>query len=150
MSKANSEFSSTRKFVFENNAELDSLDGIVCSDLPLLSGVDGVTITELVWSNLHLKENMLAFVRKQKFYHGILKWQIFVTITQSQIPDPLKECSETGKKLTYGEVFRQSRSFAAALMQRGLGRGQVVTVVLPNVVEFPVILFGILDAGQHL
>ena len=38
-------------------------DYIVVSDLPPLSGVDAVTIPELVWSNLHLKENKVAFVR---------------------------------------------------------------------------------------
>jgi len=62
----------------------------------------------------------------------------------------LQECSNTGEKLTYGEIYRQSRGFAAALIQAGLKRGQVVSVVLPNVFEFPAILFGVLDAGGIL
>jgi 4-coumarate--CoA ligase len=41
-----------------------------------------------------------------------------------------------------------SRSVAAGLRSRfGIGRGDVVCVVLPNMPEYPIIVFGILAAG---
>jgi long-chain acyl-CoA synthetase len=53
-----------------------------------------------------------------------------------------------GATLTYGEVERLSRAFAAFLAQElGLSRGDRVAIMLPNLLQYPVVLFGALRAG---
>ena len=53
-----------------------------------------------------------------------------------------------GVSLTYGEVDRLSRDFAAFLQSGcGLARGERVAVMMPNILQYPVALFGILRAG---
>ena len=53
-----------------------------------------------------------------------------------------------GKTLTYGELERQSRAFASYL-QSGLKlqKGDRVAVMMPNILQYPVAIFGILHAG---
>ena len=52
-----------------------------------------------------------------------------------------------GATLTYSDLERLSRHFAACLQQDGIGRGDRVAVMLPNVLQYPVVLFGALRAG---
>ncbi|MDD5297905.1 MAG: long-chain-fatty-acid--CoA ligase [Rhodocyclaceae bacterium] len=52
-----------------------------------------------------------------------------------------------GTGLTYGEVDRLSRHFAAWLQGRGLAKGARVALMMPNVLQYPVCLFGALRAG---
>lgn len=52
-----------------------------------------------------------------------------------------------GKELTYAELDRQSRAFAGWLQSQGLGRGDAVALMMPNLLQYPVCLFGILRAG---
>lgn len=53
-----------------------------------------------------------------------------------------------GVGLTYGEVDRLTRDFAAFLQSDlGLQRGDRVAVMMPNLLQYPVALFGILRAG---
>lgn len=53
-----------------------------------------------------------------------------------------------GKRLTYGEVDRLSRDFAAYL-QQGLGmkQGERIAIQMPNLLQFPIAFFGALRAG---
>ncbi len=52
------------------------------------------------------------------------------------------------QKLTYGEVDTLSRRFAAAVQTRmGTKKGDRVAVMLPNMMEFPVVTFANLRAG---
>jgi long-chain acyl-CoA synthetase len=51
------------------------------------------------------------------------------------------------KTLTYGQLDRLSAAFAAWLQSRGLARGDRVAVMMPNVLQYPVAVFGILRAG---
>ena len=53
-----------------------------------------------------------------------------------------------GVTLSYADTLRLSRDFAAYL-QNGLGlnKGERVAVMLPNLLQYPVVLFGILRAG---
>jgi long-chain acyl-CoA synthetase len=54
-----------------------------------------------------------------------------------------------GTTLTFGEVERLSRAFAAYLQALpGLKRGDRVAIMLPNTLQSPVVLFGILRAGM--
>ena len=51
------------------------------------------------------------------------------------------------KTLTYGQLDELSTAFAAWLQGRGLARGDRVAVMMPNVLQYPVAVFGILRAG---
>jgi len=52
-----------------------------------------------------------------------------------------------GKTLTFGDIDRLSTRFAAWLQSRGLAKGARVAVMMPNVLQYPVAVFGILRAG---
>jgi long-chain acyl-CoA synthetase len=51
------------------------------------------------------------------------------------------------KTLTYGQLDEMSAAFAAWLQGRGLARGDRVAIMMPNVLQYPVAVFGILRAG---
>ncbi|MHB0916170.1 MAG: AMP-binding protein [Thiobacillus sp.] len=52
-----------------------------------------------------------------------------------------------GATLTYAETDRLSRDFAAYLQGLGLKPGERVAIMLPNLLQYPVALFGALRAG---
>ena len=53
-----------------------------------------------------------------------------------------------GKVLTYADVDRLSRQFAAYLLNDlKLKRGDRVAIMLPNVLQYPIAIFGVLRAG---
>ena len=49
--------------------------------------------------------------------------------------------------LSYGEVNAQANRIANALLERGVAKGESVSVMLPNCAEFLPIWYGILKAG---
>ncbi len=53
-----------------------------------------------------------------------------------------------GKALTYGEVDEQSRTLAAWLQSKGLQRGARVAIMLPNILQNPIIMIAALRAGM--
>ncbi len=56
--------------------------------------------------------------------------------------------SNMGVTLRYRDIDRLSRAFGAYLQQTlGLGQGERVALMMPNVLQYPVALFGILRAG---
>ena len=53
-----------------------------------------------------------------------------------------------GQTVTYADVDRLSRDFAAYLQNRlGVGKGDRIAVMLPNIPAFPIAMLGILRAG---
>ncbi len=52
-----------------------------------------------------------------------------------------------GKKLTYKEVDQLSDRFGAYLQSRGLKPGDRIAVMMPNLLQFPIAVFGALKAG---
>ncbi|MEN4920814.1 long-chain-fatty-acid--CoA ligase [Achromobacter spanius] len=52
-----------------------------------------------------------------------------------------------GKAITYAELDALTRSFAAWLHANGLGRGDRVALMMPNLLQYPICLFGALRAG---
>jgi long-chain acyl-CoA synthetase len=48
---------------------------------------------------------------------------------------------------TYADVDRYSAAFGAWLQTQGLGRGARVAIMMPNVVQYPIALAGVLRAG---
>ena len=56
--------------------------------------------------------------------------------------------SNMGTAMTYAELDRRSRHFAAYLQKRqGMQPGERLAIMLPNVLQYPVVLFGALRAG---
>jgi long-chain acyl-CoA synthetase len=52
-----------------------------------------------------------------------------------------------GKGLTYAELDGHARSFAAWLQARGFAPGSRVAIMMPNLLQYPIALLGILRAG---
>ncbi|MFV5213007.1 long-chain-fatty-acid--CoA ligase [Azonexus caeni] len=52
-----------------------------------------------------------------------------------------------GKEMTYGELEAATRDFAGWLQSLGLKKGERVALMMPNLLQYPVALFGTLRAG---
>ena len=58
-------------------------------------------------------------------------------------------CHNLGRTISYAELERLSRDFAACLQGLpGMSRGDRVAIMAPNLLQYPVALFGILRAGM--
>ncbi|GAA4358586.1 long-chain fatty acid--CoA ligase [Variovorax defluvii] len=55
-----------------------------------------------------------------------------------------------GKDLSYADVDKASRAFAGYLQGLGLGKGERVAVMMPNCLQYPIAVCGILRAGLIL
>jgi long-chain acyl-CoA synthetase len=53
-----------------------------------------------------------------------------------------------GKKLTYGQLDEMSAALGAWLQGRGLVRGDRVAIMMPNLLQYPIAVAGILRAGM--
>lgn len=86
-----------------------------------------------------------------------------VNIDPNQYPrllDMLEECFQKyrdlpafvfmGKTLTFGQVDELSKTFAAYLHSRGLEPGDRIALMMPNMLQYPIALFGALRAGLVL
>ena len=54
-----------------------------------------------------------------------------------------------GKSISFADLDRLTQNFGAWLQAKGLGRGARVAIMMPNVLQYPVALFGALRAGLH-
>ncbi|MBA2711819.1 MAG: AMP-binding protein [Tatlockia sp.] len=52
-----------------------------------------------------------------------------------------------GTELSYAELEKNTREFAIYLQQLGLPKGARIALMMPNILQYPVALFGILRAG---
>jgi long-chain acyl-CoA synthetase len=52
-----------------------------------------------------------------------------------------------GSEITFAELDQLSRGFAALLQSRGLKQGDRVALMMPNILQYPIALFGVLRAG---
>ncbi len=52
-----------------------------------------------------------------------------------------------GKELSYGQIDQYSRQFGAYLHSRGLQPGDKIALMMPNLLQYPIALFGALRAG---
>ena len=55
-----------------------------------------------------------------------------------------------GKILTYDELDKKSRAFAAYLQSRGLEAGDRIALMMPNMLQYPIAMYGALRAGLVL
>lgn len=51
------------------------------------------------------------------------------------------------KELTYNELDRLTRDFAAWLQSKGLKKGDRIALMMPNILQYPVAIFGAMKAG---
>ncbi len=54
---------------------------------------------------------------------------------------------QMGRRMSYAELDTHSRAFGAWLQAAGLMRGDRVAIMMPNVLQYPIALFGALRAG---
>jgi long-chain acyl-CoA synthetase len=52
-----------------------------------------------------------------------------------------------GKTLSFAEVDKKSRDFAAWAQAKGLPKGARIALMMPNCLQYPIALFGALRAG---
>jgi long-chain acyl-CoA synthetase len=52
-----------------------------------------------------------------------------------------------GKTISFGEIDEMSKRFAAWLQSKGLAKGDRVAIMMPNLLQYPVALAGVLRAG---
>lgn len=52
-----------------------------------------------------------------------------------------------GKEITFGEVDKLSKQFAAYLQHKGLMPGDRIAIQMPNCLQYPVVMFGAIRAG---
>lgn len=55
--------------------------------------------------------------------------------------------SNMGKDLTYGQLDELSKKFGAYLQYRGLKKGDKIALMMPNLLQYPIALFGAMRAG---
>jgi long-chain acyl-CoA synthetase len=53
-----------------------------------------------------------------------------------------------GKTISFGALEESSRKFGAWLQSKGLARGARVAIMMPNCLQYPVAMFGVLRAGM--
>lgn len=58
-----------------------------------------------------------------------------------------KAFSCMGKEITYAEVDKLSDQFGAYLLSRGLEAGDRIAIMMPNLLQYPIAMFGCLKAG---
>lgn len=83
-------------------------------------------------------------VRKRK--QLVLNLAIMLTDTARAQPS-MAAVLEGARRMTYRDVNTAANQLAALLIRRGLNAGDRVAMSIPNVLEFPVIYYGILKAG---
>ncbi|CAG8604779.1 10155_t:CDS:2 [Diversispora eburnea] len=74
----------------------------------------------------------------------------FVTSNPNKVPDDKVIFVDgiTEKKLTFGELKRNTKKFAAGLIDKfNFKRGDVLALISPNEVDYPVVVFGTIAAG---
>ena len=52
-----------------------------------------------------------------------------------------------GKEITFNQVDKMSKQFGAYLQSRGLEPGDKIAIMMPNLLQYPIALFGALRAG---
>jgi long-chain acyl-CoA synthetase len=60
---------------------------------------------------------------------------------------PLPAFHNLGTTLTFDDVERRSRDFAAGLGKLGLRKGERIALMMPNLLQYPIAMFGALRAG---
>ena len=70
---------------------------------------------------------------------------VFDRVVEQFGPRPAYTCM--GRSISFAELDARSAAFGAFLQGRGLRKGVRVALMMPNILQYPVCLFGILRAG---
>ena len=70
---------------------------------------------------------------------------IFEQVVSQHGPRPAFTCM--GKSITFAELASRAEAFGAFLQGRDLAKGARVALMMPNILQYPVCLFGTLSAG---
>ncbi|MFI5605637.1 AMP-binding protein [Amycolatopsis sp. NPDC051903] len=81
---------------------------------------------------------------------GAVHTLLFGTLTEEDAARLAVLDTATGRRYTYGGLAAAVDRLAAALAQRGIGRGDVAALVSPNSAEYPLVFHGVLRAGAAL
>ncbi|MEU4618876.1 long-chain fatty acid--CoA ligase [Actinoplanes sp. NPDC023801] len=65
-------------------------------------------------------------------------------------PEKVAIVDEAGGRISYRELWAQTRSYAAGLRELGIGPGDTVAVMIPNVADFPRVYFAALTVGARI
>jgi len=57
---------------------------------------------------------------------------------------------DAGNRVTYGELWEQALAYAAGLRELGLGPGDTVAMLIPNVLDFPRVYYAALAVGTTI
>jgi len=68
-------------------------------------------------------------------------------VTSTRLPGGLGRLGRMNAKMTYGELNAAADALAAALIEKGLKKGERVALIMPNCAAFVVSFFAILKAG---
>lgn len=82
-----------------------------------------------------------------ELFGGTVYEQIFNDLTDEDAARTAITELTTGDTITYGELQRKADAVAGYLAQRDIGPGSVVSLQIPNSINFAVALFGIFRAG---
>lgn len=62
----------------------------------------------------------------------------------------MQECGITGRRYTYDQLRILSRRFGSALLRMGFKQGDVLGILLPNVLEYPIVMYGASGIGMRI
>jgi long-chain acyl-CoA synthetase len=96
---------------------------------------------ERIWLGSY-ESNTPADIRVDRFQSLV---EVFEESTRRYADRPA--FSNLGRTLSFAELERLSRAFAAYLQERGLVKGDRIALMMPNLLQYPVALFGALRAG---
>ncbi|MEU4687490.1 long-chain fatty acid--CoA ligase [Actinoplanes sp. NPDC023714] len=65
-------------------------------------------------------------------------------------PEKVAIVDAGGDRITYRELWRQTRAYAAGLRELGVQRGDTVAVMIPNVADFPRVYYAALSVGARI
>ena len=79
---------------------------------------------------------------------GYATMSVAAILAEAALRNPEKTAVVVGREETsYGDLWRQAREYAGALKARGIGPGDPVAVLIPNVVDFPRVYYAVLALG---
>lgn len=65
-------------------------------------------------------------------------------------PEKVAVVDEAGGRISYRDLWAQTRSYAAGLTELGVGVGDTVAIMIPNVADFPRVYFAALAVGARI
>ncbi len=90
----------------------------------------------------HYKDGILSEIDPLKYAHVV---DVFEQSCRKFAAKPA--FVNLGFTMTYADIERQSRYFASFLQKQGLVPGDRVAIQMPNLLQYPVVMFGALRAG---